>query len=113
MDCGIDAHWHCVGILAGDPFVHVEQVAIAFANDVLAEAPDRVGEIQVDAESAFSYSSTFIAYELRIARCDVAWDKISETRIFPLKVVITLVFRNLVRAPSIVFLLRNPDPPVV
>ena len=46
VDGGIDAHRHLVGIFAGDALVHVEQVAVALLDDVLAEALDGVAEIE-------------------------------------------------------------------
>ena len=39
---GVDAHRHAVGVLAGDALVHLEEVAVAGADDLDAEPRDRV-----------------------------------------------------------------------
>src|SRR5690606_7308604 len=49
MDCGVDAHRHLVRVVARDPLVHLEQVAVALLNDIAPEALDRLGEVEVDA----------------------------------------------------------------
>ncbi len=49
VDGGVDAHRHLVRVLVGDALVHLEQVAVALLDDVLAEALDRLGEVEVHA----------------------------------------------------------------
>ena len=51
VDRRIDPHRNFVGIFAGDALVHVEQIAVAFVDAVLAEPLDGIGEIQIDAEA--------------------------------------------------------------
>ena len=52
VDGGVDAHRHLVRILVRDPLVHVEQVAVAAADRLDAEALDRVGEVQIHRQAA-------------------------------------------------------------
>ena len=43
VDGGVDAHRHLVRVLVGDALVHLEEVAVALLDHVLAEALDRLG----------------------------------------------------------------------
>ena len=45
----VDPHRDRVRVLAGDPLVHLEEVPVALRHDVLPEAADRLGEVEVDA----------------------------------------------------------------
>src|SRR4029077_17731727 len=68
----VDTHGSLVGILAGDPLVHVEQIPVSFADNVDAQPFDGVGKIQVNAETGFSHTAALVAHGLRIARSYVA-----------------------------------------
>jgi hypothetical protein len=61
----INAHRALVGIFAGDLFVDVKKVPIAFADGVFSQARDRICEIQEDAAPAFADATSFIANFLR------------------------------------------------
>ena len=80
------------GFSSGNRCVHVEEIAVAFANCVLAQPLDRVGEIQVHAQPALAHAAAFIAHRLRVARGHVARHQIAEARI--------LAARDSSRAPS-------------
>ena len=80
----INAHWRLVGVFARDFFIHVEQVAIALANFILAETFDGVGEIEVNAEAARTDAAPLVAHFLGRARGDVARREIAEARILAL-----------------------------
>ena len=58
---GINSHRHFVGVLAGNLFVHLEQVSVAFANGLYAEPFDRISEIEIDAASASTDTAAFVA----------------------------------------------------
>src|SRR5262249_13846993 len=113
VDGWVDSHWNFVWILAGDAFIHVEEIAISLADALLAETLDGVGEIKVDAQAAFADSAAIIAHSLRVARRYVTRNKIAEAGILSLEIVIPLVFRYLVRRSRITFLFRNPNPAVI
>ena len=88
MDCRIDAHRYFVGILAGDALVHVEQVAVAFLDDVPAQPLNRIAEIQVYAQPGLPDAAAFVANRFRVARRHIARHQVSETRIPALQVII-------------------------
>ena len=97
MDGRIDAHRHLVRIFVRDPLIHFEQIAVALSNDVLAQTPDRIGEIEIDAQSGLAHAAAFIAYGFGIARRHIARHQIAEARITALQIIIAFVFRNLIR----------------
>ena len=63
----VDPHRHLVWILSGDPFVHLEEVSIALANNWSAQTLDRIGKIQVHAQTCFTDSAAFVANRLGIS----------------------------------------------
>ena len=113
VDGGVDAHGHLVGILVGDALVHVEQVAVALANGLLAQALDGVGEVEIDAQAGFAHAAAFVAHRLGVARGHVARNQVAEAGIAALEVVIALVFRDLVGRALVALFLRHPDAAVV
>ncbi|MEY5014104.1 MAG: hypothetical protein RIS92_462 [Verrucomicrobiota bacterium] len=58
---GVDAHRSFVGIFSGDLVVHVEQIAIALANLVFAQAFDGICEVEVNPEAAGTNSAPVVA----------------------------------------------------
>ena len=114
MDRGINAHRRVVGIFAGDLFVHVEEIAVAFANGVFAQALDRVREIEIDAAPARADAAAFIAHFLGAAGRNVARSEVAEARIFAFQIIIALGFRDFVRRLGAILLpFRHPDAAVV
>src|SRR5262249_869679 len=97
MNRRIDSHRRFVRVLSGYPLVHLEQVAVALANRVLAQPLYRIGEVQIDAPAAGPDSATFIAHFLCRTRCDVARRQISVAWILSLEVVITIGVGNVSR----------------
>ena len=67
VDGRINPHRHLVGIFTGDLFVNFEQVSVALANHIFAQAFDRVGKIQIHAASARPNATTLVANFLRCA----------------------------------------------
>src|SRR5271166_3040197 len=113
MNGRIDAHRHLVRVLVGDALVHVEDVALALANRVLAEAGDGVRKIQVHPKPAWTDPAPLIAHRLGVSRRHIARYKIAKARIAPLEIIIALAFRNLIRRPLVALLQRYPDAPIV
>jgi hypothetical protein len=113
MDSRIDPHGNFVGILSSDFLIHVEEVAVFFANHGLGKPANRIREVQINALPAGAHASPFIADFLRIARSNVAGNQIAEARVTPFEVIIPLVFRNAGGSAIVVLLLRHPHAPVV
>ena len=114
MDRGINPHRRLVGIFAGDLFVHVEEVAVALADRVFAEARDRVREIEINAAPAGADAAAFVADFLGAAGGDVARGEVAVARVFALQIIIAVAFRDFARRLAAIFLpLRHPDAAVV
>ena len=113
VDGGVDAHRDLVGIFVGDALIHVEEVAVALADGLGAEAADGVGEVEVDAEAGFADAAAFVADGFGVAGGDVAGDEVAEGGIFALEVVVALVFGDLIGLALVTFLLWDPDAAVV
>jgi hypothetical protein len=110
----VDAHRHLVRILRRDALVHLEQVAVALADPVLAEALDRVGEVEIHAAATRSNAATVVARFLGRARRDIARREIAEAGVLPLEVVVAIGLGDVAGRLADVFLpLRHPHPPVV
>ncbi len=110
---GVDPHRHPVGVLVGDPLVHVEEVAVLGLDRLAPHARDGVGEVQVDALAAGAHAPALVADVLRGAGGDVARDEVAEGRVDALQVVVALVLGDLVGGPVVALGLRHPDPAVV
>jgi len=78
VDGRVDAHRHDVRVLVGDSFVHLEEVAVALLDHVLAEALDRRAEIEVRAVLQRTDTSTRVDLPLDRPRRDVARDQVAE-----------------------------------
>jgi hypothetical protein len=61
VERGIDAHGALVGALPRDVRVHLEEVAVALADGLLAEALDGIREVEVDAESTGTDAAALVA----------------------------------------------------
>src|SRR5262245_52907864 len=113
MHGGVDAHRLFVGVLGRDALVHIEEVAVALFDHALAEAPDRVGEIEVNAAPAGAGATPLVADLFGRARRDVARRQVAVARIFAFEVIIALVFGDLARPATVAGLPRHPDAAVV
>ena len=109
----VDAHRHLVGVLARDVLVHVEEVAVAIADDLFAQALDRVGKVQVDAVLHRADAQAVVDLALGGTRRDIARRQVAIGGIHLLQVVVAILFRNLVHRPRLVGLARHPDAAVV
>src|ERR1051326_1859118 len=90
MNCRIDPHRHIVWILCGDPFIHVEKVAVTFPDHLFTETADGPRKIEIDAEPMFADSPSLIAHGFSISGCHIAWYEIPEAGIFSLEVIVAL-----------------------
>ena len=109
----VDAHRGHVRVVAGDPLVHLEEVAVLGLDGVAAEPGDRVGEVEVDAEAAGADAAALVADVLRGAGGDVARHEVAERRVDPLEVVVAFVLGDVGGTRSSPALDRHPHPAVV
>src|SRR5690606_16325881 len=109
----IDPHRSLVGIIAGDLLVHLEEVSVAGLDRLSSLPVDRILEVVVDGNAGRSDPTTFVDDLLGVSRSNVAWDEVSETRVLPLEVIVTLLFGDIPGATVVPLLLRNPDATIV
>ena len=109
----VDSHRNLVGILAGDPLVDLEEVAILLPDLLQPEPLDGVAEVEIDAVSARPHAAALVADLLGRARGHVARHEVAEARVAALQVVIALVFGDVVGPPGVSLLLGDPDAAVV
>src|SRR6185369_11879039 len=91
MDRRKDPHWNFIWIFAGDAVVHVEQVAVPFANALLSKTLDRIRKVEIYAKTRFANAAPFIADLFCVTRGDVSRDEVAKARIFPFEVIVALV----------------------
>ena len=113
-----DAHRLLVRVLAGDVLVHVEQVAVAGADLGFAEALDRGGEVEVDAETLavdhLADAAAFVADFLGGAGGDVARGEVAVARVLAFEEIVAGLFGDFGGGLGAVGLvLRDPDAAVV
>ena len=124
---GVDAHGDLVGVIPGDALVHLEQVAVAGRDGVLAQTVDGLGEVQVDAATHHplvavgvalldgrSHAATLVAHVLGLAGGDVARHEVAEGRVDALEVVVARLLGDVARVlVAVLGLLGHPDASVV
>ena len=113
VDSREDSHRDCVGVLAGDALVHLEQVAVALGDYVLAQALDGVAEVQIHGQPGFTHAAAFVADLLGVAGSHVARNQVAEAGVLALQVIIPLGFGDLGGRPPVAFLQGHPHPAVV
>src|SRR5260221_14042899 len=101
MDRGINAHRYFVCVLPGNFLVHVEEVAVFFADLRLAHSANGIGEVEIDALAAGANAAAFVADFLGGTRGNVAGHEIAETWITPLEIIIALVLGDLARGARV------------
>ena len=115
---GVDPHRHHVGVLTGDPGVHVEQVAVLLLDRIPAEPLDRFREVEVDT-AAYAFhlgadSAPLVAHVLGLPRRDVTRDQVAERRVDPLQVVVAVLLGDVPWVlGAVASALRHPDAAVV
>ena len=115
---GVDAHRHLVGVLARDPLVHVEQVAVLLRDGLGAHPLEGVGEVEVDAAAEVADlgadAAALVADVLGLTARDVARHEVAERGVDPLEVVVAVLLGDLARVLLAVGgVLRHPDAAVV
>ena len=113
MDRGVDAHRGAIRVLAGDPLVHLEEIAVALADRILPEAGNGTGKVEIDPSSTGADAEACVTRFLGRPRGDVTGRQIAVTRVFPLEVVVALGLGNVSRAAGVAGAPRHPDPAVV
>src|SRR5438270_2703880 len=96
MDGRVNPHRNLVSVFGRDFLVNIEEISVPFPDRLLSQAPDGIGEIEVNSTTAGSDTATFIAHFLGRSRSDVARRQISKAGVFALQVIIAIWFRNLV-----------------
>jgi hypothetical protein len=114
----VDAHRRLVGVLPRDPRVHVEEVAVLLLDGLLAQALDRVGEVEVDPATEVADhradAAALVAHVLGLARGDVTRHEVAEGRVDALEVVVAILLGDRARVLlAVLALLGHPDPAVV
>src|SRR5258705_6619414 len=113
MDRGINPHWYFVCVLPSNFLVHVEEVAIFFADLCFAHTANGIGEVEIDTLAAWADAAEFIANFLCGTRGNVARHEIAETWVTPLEVIIALVLGDLARGARVTFFLGDPHAAVI
>ena len=63
----VNTHGHFVRVFAGDALVHVEQVAVAFANHVYAQPLDGIREVQKHTQAVLAHPARIVTNGFGIA----------------------------------------------
>src|SRR6266545_2168075 len=114
MNGRVDPHRHFIGVFAGDLFVDLKQIPVAFPDGMFSQALDSVGKIEIDAATAWANAPAFVTNFLCRARRNIAWRKIAVARIFSLEIIIAIGLRDFAWRPVAIFLtLRHPNASIV
>ena len=113
MHSGVDAHRRLIGILPGDAFVHLEEVAVAVADGILAQPLDGIGEVQVDGQFGLPYPAAFVADVFGVARGHIPWNQVAVRGIAPFQVIIALGLGDVVGMAVITGFFGHPHPSVI
>ena len=108
-----------IRIVVADHLIHVEEVAVAVADNVFAEALDGIFEVEIDG-IAGSDTVAGVAALLGGAAGDIARAEVTESRVAALEIEVAVFVGDVGRfllagadSFGIFFLLRNPDAAVV
>ncbi len=113
MDRGKNPHGGFVSILSGDFLIHVEKVAVFFADLRLSQAANGIGEVEIDALATWADAAPFVANFLRIAGGHVAGDEIAEAWVAPLEIIVALVLGDGARSARVTLFLGDPHAAVI
>ena len=107
----VNPHRDLIGVLAGDPFIHVEKVAVTIRDCILSQALNGVGKIQVDSQTARTDTPTFVANFFSRSRGDIARRKVPVAGIFAFQEIVPFIFWDLVRRTRVAFFLGTQTRP--
>jgi hypothetical protein len=110
---GIDPERRAQRIVAGEPLVHLEEVAVAIPERAGTDAGEGVAEIKEHGASAGRDAAALVAHCPGRARGDVARRQVAVARIETLEVVVALFFRDVLGPASVARLSGDPYAPVV
>src|SRR6266480_1602777 len=114
MNGRVDPHRHLVGVFAGDLFVNLKQIPVAFPDHMFSQADDCVGKIEIDAATAWTNAAAFVANFFCRARRNIARRKVAVARVFSLEIIIAIGLRDFARRPVAVLLaFRYPDSSII
>src|ERR1051326_2960908 len=94
MHSGENAHRNFVAALAGNLFVHVEEIAVTLLHFLLAEPLDGAGEIEINTQSARADAAAFVANFFSGTRGNVARGEIAKTGVFAFEKIVAILFGN-------------------
>src|SRR5690606_27246996 len=94
-------------------FVHLEQVAVALGDLVLAKALDGRPEVEIHSTPAGTDAAALVADFLGGTRRDVAGREVAERRILALEVVVALRLGDVIRGARVTGTQRHPTAAVV
>ncbi len=114
-----DHHRSLVGVIIGDHLVHVEEVAVAVADNVGTQTLDSIFEVEIYGVAG-TYTEAGVATFLGGTRCDVTGAEVTESRIAAFEIEVAVFVGDIGRflltgadSLSIFFLLGHPDTAVV
>ena len=120
VDGGEDHHRSLVGVLSHDLFVHLEEVAVAFADTILAETLDGILEVEENGETSLVDTETSVAALFGGAASHVARNEVAEGWVAALEVEVAILIGDVVGSLlasadglCVLFFLGNPDAAVV
>lgn len=108
-----DTHRGLVGGLANGLFVHLDEVGVALADLVLAQALDGVAEVQVHRVVQRANTQASVNLLGDGTGSNVTRNQVAECRVAALQEVVALFFRNGIRVAVVALLLRGPNAAVV
>ncbi len=116
---GEDHHRGLIGVVVRDHLVHIEEVAVAVAHDILAQALDGIFEVEIYG-IAGTYAKACVAALLGCTAGDVAGTEVTEGRIATLQIEVAVLVGDIGRfllagadSLGVFFLLGHPDAAVV
>ena len=113
MRSRIYPHRNLIRIFTRDSLIHVEEVAVAFGDHRLSEAPDGVAEIEANTPAVLTDSPALVHGLFGTTRRNIAGGEIAKARVDTLEVVVPVFFRNVFRSATVTRLLRYPNAPIV
>ena len=120
MDCGVYHHGILIRIYVHNLLIHLEEVTILLLHNIAAQALNGIGKIEVYSKACRTYTITGIATFLGGTRSNVAGHQITKCGVTTFKIVVTLLFGNVVGAffattncLGILFLLGHPNAAIV
>ena len=108
------------GIHVGDFLIHIKEVTVALANNVDAEALDRLREVEEYSQTRVVHTEALVATLLSSTRSNVTWHEVTESGIAALQIVVAVFLRNIrtllgagLQSLGILNLLGHPDTTIV